>query len=635
MKVFYTAFLLLLATLANAQDNYDVSLIDKSLLPYASAVVRNQTVNIEVKDADNTVYHIKTAITVLNKNGDDLARIVLWYNKSNVIKNVKGTTYNEFGKPVGKFSERDFADVNASNDFSLFEDSRVKHFIPSTGSYPYTIEYEYEKRSKQSLNFNDWTPNSAPGMSVEKSSFTFICNQSFNIRYKEINMPVKVVKGNTKDGQKKYTWQVSNLKAFRYEPYSPNPDDYLSTVKIAPQNFKYEGISGSFTNWNELGRWTYDKLLVNRKELPAGTMARMKELTAGITDDKLKAKKIYEYMQGKTRYISVQVGIGGYQPFLASEVDNQSYGDCKALVNYTQALLKAVGVESWYCVVQAGEEKVSMLKDFASMDQGNHVILCLPFKNDTTFLECTSQKTPFGFMSDFTDDRTVLACTPEGGKLLHTPKYTAQVNAQLRKADFTIDKEGVLTGSVNTVFKGTQYDNREQLIDEPVTEQQKMLHRYYAAINNLDIEKFSLKQDKTELPSTTETLKINARDFATDNNGKLYFSLNPLNRTGRSPREVRTRVTPLYINRGYTDEDEITYKLPPGYKLEDRPLRLFLEKPFGSFTAVMILNGDKLTFKRKLQLVDGTYSKDLYNELVEFYHSISEADNYNVALIKN
>ena len=98
---------------------------------------------------------------------------------------------------------------------------------------------------------------------------------------------------------------------------------------------------------------------------------------------------------------------------------------------------------------------------------------------------------------------------------------------------------------------------------------------------------------------------------------------------------MRTRVTPLYINRGYTDEDEITYKLPPGYKLEDRPLRLFLEKPFGSFTAVMILNGDKLTFKRKLQLVDGTYSKDLYNELVEFYHSISEADNYNVALIKN
>ena len=34
-------------------------------------------------------------------------------------------------------------------------------------------------------------------------------------------------------------------------------------------------------------------------------------------------------MQGKTHYISVQVGIGGNQPFLAAEVDKQNYGDCK------------------------------------------------------------------------------------------------------------------------------------------------------------------------------------------------------------------------------------------------------------------------------------------------------------------
>src|SRR6187551_1422669 len=124
MRAFLTVcFLLLLNMLANAQTNYDVSLIPKDLLPYASAVIRNKDVTIEVKDMDNTIYHIKTAITVLNKNGDDLAEIVLWYNKSNVIKSVKGITYNEFGKPVGKFSEKNFEDVNAGNDFSLFEDS--------------------------------------------------------------------------------------------------------------------------------------------------------------------------------------------------------------------------------------------------------------------------------------------------------------------------------------------------------------------------------------------------------------------------------------------------------------------------------------------------------------------------------
>jgi transglutaminase-like putative cysteine protease len=466
MRVICTTFcLLMLITFANAQADYNASLIPKDLLPYASAVIRNKDVTIEVKDADNTIYHIKTAITVLNKNGDDIARIVIWHNRSNTIRYVKGTLYNEFGQPTGKFAEKDFADVNAASDMSLFEDSRVKHYTPSTGSYPYTIEYEYEQRSKQSLNFDDWQPNEAVGLAVEKSSFTFICKPDFNIRYKEINLPPSVITGTTKDGLKTYTWQVTNLKAIKDEPYSPNRDKYLSTVKIAPENFKYEGISGTFTNWKELGKWNYDKLLVNRQALPAATVQQVNTITNGITSPKLKAKKIYEYMQNKTRYISVQIGIGGYQPFLASEVDRLNYGDCKALVNYTQALLKAANIESWYCVVEAGSRKVSLLNDFASMSQGNHIILCLPFKNDTTFLECTSQKIPFGFLSDFTDDRTVLACTPEGGKLMHTPKYTAQINSQVRKAGFTVDKNGVLTGDVTTTFKGTQYDNHEDLLD--------------------------------------------------------------------------------------------------------------------------------------------------------------------------
>ena len=628
-------FMMLVAQFANAQVNYDVSLIPKELLPYASAVVRNQEVNIEVKSDDYSLYYIKTAITVLNKNGDDLARIVLWYNKHNTIRNVKGTTYNEFGKPVGKFAEKEFADVSATSDYSLFDDSRVKHFIPSIGSYPYTIEYEYEIRSKQSLFFNDWQPNSSPGMAVEKSIFTFACSPSFNIRYKEINTPGKVSIGTTKEGLKTYSWQVSNMKAFKFEPYSPNADSYLTTVMIAPENFKYEGISGSFTNWNELGQWVYDKLLASRKELPPTTIQHVKDITAGINDPKLKAKKIYEYMQAKTRYISVQVGIGGLQPFLATDVDRTSYGDCKALVNYTQALLNAAGIDSWYCMVQSGNETVSMLRDFASMNQGDHVILCLPFKNDTTFLECTSQKIPFGFLSDFTDGRVVLACTPQGGKLLLTTQYSCQTNLQARKASFTIENNGVLKGSINTVFKGIQYDNREHILDEPESEQRKMFPKYYPAINNLDVENYIFKAEKQLIPAITEDLKINARDFATTDNGKLYFSLNPLNRTGRAPRDVRNRTTPLYINQGYTDEDEITYKLPAGYKLEFNLLGVTLDKPFGKFSATMSINGDTLLFKRHLQLKEGTYNKELYAELVDFYQKVADADNYNVSMVKN
>jgi transglutaminase-like putative cysteine protease len=633
-RLFIFLFLLSVINRVDAQVNYNVSLIPKDLLPYASAVIRDQNVSTEVKD-NSTYYHIKTAITILNKNGDNMGRIAVWYDKTNIIKDIKGVVYNEFGQLAGKFSEKDFEDENAANDFSLFEDSRVKHFLPAIAAYPFTIVYEYELKSKQTLNFNDWKPNTHTGLAVEKSSYTFACRPTFDIRYKEINMPSKVIIGLTKDGLKTYTWQVTNLKALKEEPYSPISQSYLSAVKIAPVNFVYAGITGSFTNWAELGRWNYNKLLANRQALSPATVQHIKNLTAGITDIKQKAKVVYEYMQGRTRYISIQVGIGGYQPFLAEDVDRLNYGDCKALVNYTQALLKAADINSWYCVVEADPyRKISLLPDFASMNQGNHIILCLPLKNDTTFLECTSQKIPFGFLSDFTDDRIVLACTPEGGQLLHTPKYTATDNLQSRKASFEIASDGNLTGDMTTVYKGTQYDNPGELMDEPNREQIKTLQKMYGDISNLSIQTLEIKQDKKQMPVATETVKLSARDFASADNGKLYFALNSLNRQ-HSIRDIRNRVSPVYINRGYTDEDEIVYMLPAGYHPDMAPINLTLNKPFGKFKMSAVINGDKLVYHRRMELIDGTYDKQSYTELVEFYQAIADADAYNVTLIKD
>ncbi len=636
MKVLTNLLLLLaLSTRAVAQENYDASLIPKELLPYASAVVRNNEISIEVKDLDNTYYRIKTAVTVLNKNGDDEADVVVFHDKANLIKNIKGVVYNQFGKPIGKFSESDFQDDGAVSQSSLFEDTKVKHYQPAVTDYPYTVVYEYEFKSKQTLSFADWEPKPSPDVSVEKSSYTFSCKPDFKIRYKELNILTPVVKGTNKQGEDTYTWQVSNIKASKYEPYSPVYEKMNARVKVSPQaGFNYLGVSGSFNDWNGMGKWIYDKLLSSRKALPQSTISKMQEITAGIADPKEKAKKIYEYMQGKTHYISVQVGIGGYQPFLASDVDQQNYGDCKALVNYTQSLLKAVDIDSYYCIVKSGSLKSSPLTDFASMNQFDHVILCLPFKSDTTFLECTSQQIPFGFLGDFTDDRDVLACTPNGGRLIHTPKYTAQNNLQQCKASFTLDATGQLTGDMTTTFRGTQYDNREGIIHEAPKEQVKSLQREYP-INNLDIEKFGYKQDKKIQPVTTETIKLTAPDYGSVTNGKIDFIANAINRVGSVPKEVRNRHTDLYINRGYTDEDEITYKLPKGYHVDIRPAPLNIEKPFGKFSAQITVVGDELVYKRKIQVNEGTYNKDLYQEFVDFYQAATESDNSNVTLVKD
>lgn len=621
---------------ANAQQNYAASLIPKELLPYASSVVRDDETSVEIKDLDNVIYHYKKVITVLNKNGDDDVEIIVAHNKFNIIRYIKGAVYDEFGKQTDKFSESKFEDVNAEDGFSLYDDTKVKHYKPTAVSYPYTVEYEYEIHSKESLDLGSWEPNPGTEIAVEKSSYTINCKPDFNIRYKEINMPsVRNIVTDANTGFKTYSWQVNDLKAIKPEPYEPNSNKYLSMVKFAPEKFSYGGMNGTYNNWNELGKWIYDHLLVDRRDIPAETIAHVQQITADIADPKLKAKKIYEYIQGKTHYINVTIGIGGVQPMLASDVDKQNYGDCKALVNYTQTLLKAVNIDSYYCIVTGDHYmKTSMMSDFSSLEQGNHIILCIPFKNDTTWCDCTNQTIPFGYLGSFTDDRTVLACTPEGGKLLHTPRYTAADNLESRKADFVLNADGSLSGEMTTAFKGVKYEYRDYVIEQSQTERFKSIQEIYP-ITNLDIQKLEYKQDKSLDPVTTESIVLKATEYASTDNGRITFLPNSANRVYRSPKRVINRKTDVYINEGYTDEDEIIYTLPTGYHSEYTPPEVAIKKPFGSFTATSTIKDGKLVYKRKLQLIDGTYPKNTYDDLVDFFQSVVDADASTVTLIKN
>src|SRR5476651_722510 len=118
--LFFAVGLCILALSSRAQVNYDTKLIPKELLAYANSVVRYNDEAIEVKDLDGYTYHVKTAITVLNKNGDKNARVVLQYDKISAVKSVKGSVYDADGKLIGKIAEKDFTDESAVDRSTLF-----------------------------------------------------------------------------------------------------------------------------------------------------------------------------------------------------------------------------------------------------------------------------------------------------------------------------------------------------------------------------------------------------------------------------------------------------------------------------------------------------------------------------------
>ena len=612
-----------------AQDNYDADLIPATLRNRANAVIRNEETSVNMLTPNNVLYTVKQAITILNKNGEDNARLVLFYDKNTNIKSISGEIYNEVGKLVGKFNESAFKDESAVSDFSLFEDNRVKHYLPNINVYPYTIVYNYTMRYKQNLIIPAWRPKPANDVSVEKSSYTFICKPTDQLRIKAQHISNKAEE-QVNEKQKALTWSVNNLTSQKSEPYNPDKESYQPSIKIAPEQFTYYNYKGTYTNWQELGKWYYDNLLKGRDVLPISTIETIKTLVKDIPTAKEKAKKIYEYLQNKTRYISVQIGIGGFQPFTAAEVDRLGYGDCKALVNYMQSLLNAVGIESYYCVVQAGSEKKSLDPTYASMDQGNHIILCLPLKGDTTWLECTSQKIPFGFLGDFTDDRYVLACTPEGGKLLKTPKLTTAQNLQVREAELTLSNQGNITGTIKTIFSGAQYDNHEHIVGKPLSEQEKLLKAVYA-IDNINFDKIAYSQKKDIEPELSETLTINIRNYGVANNDKLFLPLNPFN-IQRIVPEVKNRAMPVYINRGYTDIDQVSYLLPDNFIGTIEPYEKVISCEYGTYTATAKLDGKKLIYSRKIVLNEGTFPAESYVSYSKFMADVNAADHQKLVL---
>ncbi|WP_118195972.1 DUF3857 domain-containing transglutaminase family protein [Albibacterium indicum] len=630
-KICFIFFLFLLPATLLAQNNYAVDHINKNLLARASSVIRTMDMNIDIKNTDQFSYTVKRVITVLNENGNEDAAIRIWYDKSRQIRSIRGAVYDQFGRQTAKISEKSFSDISASDNNSLFLDSRLKVFRPNPTMYPYTLEIEYEIRSKQTLNLPDWYPVGSSGVSLEKATLVVNTSSGFPLRYKEVNYPGSV-EASEADGIKTYHWETTNKQALKDEPYSPAPETFLTSVRLAPEHFSYEKVTGSFSNWEEYGKWMYDALLQGRNEIPPQTASHIRNLTADMADPWEKAKAIYEFVQKKTRYVSIQVGIGGFQPFLASQVDQTGYGDCKALVNYTQGLLAVVGIPSDYVVVASGDKKKNAIPDFASINQFDHVILRIPFESDTAWVDCTSKDNPFDYLGTFTDDRLAVACTENGGELVRTPRYLADNSKQIRTGRMSLNEEGAIKGEIVTEFEGWQYDNRNFLIGEPLREQLKEVPKIYP-IGNLTVANYTVDQQKGNNPKTVEKLSFTARNYGAANADLMFVPLNKVNQSPLPP-ELRSRENDLYINRGYIDVDSIVYELPEGFTVERLPNEISLEHPFGIFSMEFEQNGQELLYSRKIQMNQGQYNREQYNELVGFFRQIAEADKSRLVLKK-
>ena len=610
---------------------YASLLIPSSLKENANAVVRDNSIEITIGGVDRMLVKKREVVTVLNKLGKVDARIVEGYDNDTKITNLSAIIYDAFGNQIKKYKERDFIDVSAVSGGTLYSDSRVKYVDYTPISYPYTLVFESEYKTSTTGFIPSWFPINGYHISVEKSKFLLKNPKGIKWRRKETNFEGFDIDKISSDTETSYL--AKNEKALKYEENSTSYRDMLPKATVALNRFSLKGILGNYSNWKEFGFWMNSKLLNGRNSLEESTKIKIKNLVKGVENPIERAKIVYQFMQNKTRYISVQVGIGGWEPIAANQVDKMGYGDCKGLTNYTKSLMDVAGVESYYTIVYA-DEKRDIDKEFSSI-QGNHIILNIPNKGNDVWLECTSQTMPFGFLGDFTDDRDVLVVMPEGGVIKRTTRYKDIENFQKTAATVQLKKDGSLTATLKRVSKGLQYDDKQGLIS--LTEED-LIKRYKSNVwsynNNLEVNSVAIENDKDKVVFT-EDLSVSIKNYAAINQGEYLFRVNIFNKIGYVPKRYRTRKLPLKISQGYKDIDALIIKLPDGYSLNNLPETKELSTEFGTYK-ITFTKVDDATFKYQKSMVikEGVYPKEEYKLYRSFRRSIAKYENLRIAITK-
>lgn len=631
---FFALFFLFFTFISSAQkSDYAVLSIADSLKNNADAVVRLDQMDIVISSQRSMNVKVQRIVTVFNESGMSDVDAYQGYDKSTSIKNIEAIVYDAFGKEIKKIKRKDFKDQSAVSGSTLFSNNRVTFLEYTPVSYPFTIVYNSEIESSNTAFLPQWYFLGGYAVTIEKSVLNVTFPNNLGFKKKEFQFSGYNIK-KTLETDTQLSYVATNILAQKSEDLSPSHTDLFPKIMMGLENFHLEGVDGTAKTWEAFGKWYSEKILAGTTDLSEETKTKIRALVGDEKDPIKKAKIIYDYVQKKSRYVNIAIGIGGWKPMLAADVDRLGYGDCKALSNYTKALLQAVDVPSYNTILYGDRYKSNIQSDFVSM-QGNHMILAIPNGDNYTWLECTSQDDPFGYQGTFTDDRDVLVVKPEGGIIVRTNIYADKGNSQKDKGIYTIDENGNFSGSISIVSEGTQYSSKSRIESLQPTEKETYYKKYWDNINNLKLGKIAFTNDKENI-RFIEDVQISAINYAPISANKMIFALDVFNQNTGSVKRIRNRKNPFQIQRGYVDTDEIEINLPAGFMIEFLPSNFELKGKFGEYkTEIIKKENNKLTYKRSMFLNKGKYSNKEYDEYRLFMEQISRNDNAKIILTKN
>tara|TARA_R110002096_G_scaffold406782_2_gene605130 strand:- start:5632 stop:7554 length:1923 start_codon:yes stop_codon:yes gene_type:complete len=597
----------------------------------SGSMIRNHETTLTINSSSNAVYNVKEALTIFSKKDKELAQIPIWYDNFREIDYIKANVLNANGDVIRSYSDKDAEDYSAFDGYTFFSDSRVKVLDLYHNSFPYTIEIEYQINFNGILGLPSWYPKSL-NQTVQKASFTVVDKSPNGIRYYQSNLNEEPTIVNSLGGTV-YNWQTGFMGPSKGEPYSPPLRETLPRVLVAPNTFEIENTQGSAENWEEFGKWYYG-LGIGTRTLSDAAKTEVDDLLIGITDEREKVKLLYSYLQDKARYVSIQLGIGGWKPFSADYVFKNEYGDCKALTNFMQAILEYAGIASNAVLINS-DSHGHMLTEFPS-NQFNHVILQATLSDgEKIWLECTSKYMPANHLSGGTQGKNALLISVDGGQVIQTPENNPEQNGRVTLTSILISEDG--KAEIKTIVKNTGIfqDNLLHSL-KPITEKKRLewleddLRSSEYKMSNVDFSGLTTSEEGARY-----SYELEMDNFATRSSSRLFVPVNALNQWQLNPPESKDRKNEVWLSNKFLEKDVYEFELPSDYEMEALPSKVEIENDFGSFYASLEWDDSgKLIYSRELILTKIRLDSEEYEDFRTFFKQVSKADSERFVIVK-
>jgi hypothetical protein len=598
-------------------------------LPEKSARCILDEQEFEVQGNNKATLRIHRIFRIYNENGRKHGVFLEQQNKFIRAENIKGAVKDSNGTLVKKLQKDEIGETMLFPGYTLYSDEQTKYFELGTNTFPYDLDYSCEIKYKSLFFWPPWTPQRE--IPVDRSIYRLIVPLDFGFKLHKCNLQINPIESLT-GGERKLVFELNDLPAFKPEDHMPPLQDHQLAVLFFPTAFDLDGYRGSADSWRQFGKW-YDSVARPQYHLTPEQEEMVRQLVKDCISEKDTVKALYRFLQHKTRYIAIHLGVGGYQPHEASLVLHNGYGDCKDLSTLLIVMLGTVGIKA-YPVLLETRDKGTVLADFPS-SQFNHVICCVPLERDTFWLDGTCSYCSFGELPVWDEGCQALVVMGDTAAIVETPTSLAEENSINRilqaklESDGSLDVTGIISATGN--FE-TRY--RQVLNSLDAKEKKEWLGRVigrYTPSHTL----ISYDFESVSNPDIPFSIEFAAKliQYPTKSGKDLLVNLNLLSRLDAEeiPKE-KERKYPVDNQDVYTTEDKVTLEFPEVLTIGTIPEEQNIQSPYGSFKIRYLVDGNHITYKRIQTVTRRLVEPKEFEEFKEFLGRIYKIDHTFVVL---